>query len=109
MERMVDTGSSAIGRARELMKKAAVRDVGREAEGHGYLDRLGEDLESTGVTQDLMMTRLVPAIYERYWRPALARAIKGFTGPGMPEEVRIARLMMGLSHGDRVLDVACGP
>jgi SAM-dependent methyltransferase len=56
-----------------------------------------------------MTTRLVPAIYERYWRPALARAVKGVTGPGMAEEVRIARLLLGLGRGDRVLDVACGP
>jgi SAM-dependent methyltransferase len=56
-----------------------------------------------------MTTHLVPAIYERYWRPALARAVKGVTGPGMAEEVRIARLLLGLGRGDRVLDVACGP
>ena len=76
---------------------------------HGYLDLLPEDLESTGATQDLMTTSLVPAIYERYWRPALARVAKGITGPGMAEEVRIARLLLGLGPGDVVLDVACGP
>jgi len=76
----------------------------------GYLDVLGDEApESTGVTQDLMLTRLVPTIYERWWRPALARAVKGVTGPGMSEEVRIARLFLGLTSGDRVLDVACGP
>jgi SAM-dependent methyltransferase len=77
---------------------------------HGYLDLLGgKPLESTGATQDLMTTRLVPRIYERYWRPALARAVKGLTGPSMAEEVRIARLLMGLRPGDVVLDIACGP
>ncbi len=76
----------------------------------GYLNLLGsEGLESTGVTQDLMLTRIVPVIYERWWRPALGRAAKGLTGPGMSEEARIARLFMGLGRGDRVLDVACGP
>ena len=75
----------------------------------GYLDLLDEQPESTGATQDLMLTRVVPTIYERWWRPALGRAFKGFTGPGMAEEVRIARLFLGLTHGDRVLDVACGP
>ena len=54
--------------------------------------------ESTGVTQDLMLTRFVPTIYERWWRPALARAVKGVTGPGMSEEVRIARLFLGLTE-----------
>lgn len=75
----------------------------------GYLDLLDEPPESTGATQDLMLTRFVPTIYERWWRPALGRAFKGVTGPGMAEEVRIARLFLGLTHGDRVLDVACGP
>jgi ubiquinone/menaquinone biosynthesis C-methylase UbiE len=56
-----------------------------------------------------MLSRVVPTIYERWWRPALARAAKGLTGPGMSEEVRIARLFLGLTSGDRVLDVACGP
>ena len=56
-----------------------------------------------------MVTRLVPAIYERYWRPALGRVAKGITGPGMAEEIRIARLLLGLGEGETVLDVACGP
>jgi ubiquinone/menaquinone biosynthesis C-methylase UbiE len=74
-----------------------------------YLDLLGEDLESTGTTQDLMTTGFVPRIYERYWRPALGQAAKGLTGPSMAEEIRIARLLLGLRPGDGVLDVACGP
>jgi ubiquinone/menaquinone biosynthesis C-methylase UbiE len=74
-----------------------------------YLDLLDEDLESTGRTQDLMRTSFVPQIYERYWRPALGRVAKGIQGPGMAEEIRIARLLLGLGQGDRVLDVACGP
>jgi ubiquinone/menaquinone biosynthesis C-methylase UbiE len=77
----------------------------------GYLDLLtpSEQPESTGAIQDLMLTGLVPRIYERWWRPALGRAAKGVFGPGMAEEHRIARLMLGLSPGDGVLDVACGP
>lgn len=75
----------------------------------GYLDLLDAAPESTGTTQDLMLTRIVPAIYERYWRPALGRVALGLTGPGMAEEMRIARLLLGLSEGDTVLDLACGP
>ncbi len=75
----------------------------------GYLDVLEAELESTGVAQDLMVTSLVPRIYERWWRPALGQIAKGVTGPGMAEEVRIARLLMGLGAGDSVLDLACGP
>jgi ubiquinone/menaquinone biosynthesis C-methylase UbiE len=99
-----------LNRVRELLTPvAAAAATEPEATRHGYLDLLPEELESTGATQDLMTTRFVPAIYERYWRPALARVAKGLTGPGMAEEVRIARLLLGLGPGDVVLDVACGP
>ena len=92
-----------------LSPEAATRAAGRGLNDAGYLDLLENDLDSTGRTQDLMLTRLVPAIYERYWRPALGRLLKGVTGPGMAEEVRIARLLLGLGTGDTVLDLACGP
>jgi ubiquinone/menaquinone biosynthesis C-methylase UbiE len=99
-----------LRRARELLTpEAAETAEPSETTRDGYLDLLPEDLASTGATQDLMTTSLVPAIYERYWRPALARIAKGITGPGMAEEVRIARLLLGLGPGDAVLDVACGP
>jgi ubiquinone/menaquinone biosynthesis C-methylase UbiE len=74
-----------------------------------YLDLIDGELESTGPTQDLMRSSFVPQIYERYWRPALGRIAKGVRGPGMVEEVRIARLLLGLVPGDSVLDIACGP
>jgi len=77
---------------------------------HGYLDLLGGDAPaSTGPAQDLMLTSVVPAIYERCWRPALGRVAKGLLGPSMTEEHRLARLLLGLTPGDGVLDVACGP
>lgn len=102
--------AAAIERVAELLTEQAAGHAGeRGLNDAGYLDLLDGDLESTGPTQDLMVTRLVPAIYERYWRPALGRLVKGVTGPGMSEEVRIARLLLGLGEGDAVLDVACGP
>lgn len=76
----------------------------------GYLDLLRDEpaLEPTGLTQRFMLTAAVPAVYERYWRPALGRVAKGPLGPGMAEEKRIARLLLGLGPGDGVLDIACG-
>jgi SAM-dependent methyltransferase len=77
----------------------------------GYLDLLGtagEAPRSTGFIQDLMLTGAVPLVYERWWRPALSRMAKGLLGPGMKDEHRIARLLLSLSPGDGVLDVACG-
>ena len=99
---------AARSRALELMTPAA-REAATVHPG-GWLDLLGADAPpSTGRAQDLMLSRAVPAIYERWWRPALGRAVKGVTGPGMAEEIKIARLLLGLEHGHRVLDVACGP
>ena len=100
------TAAAALDRARALLEPASRSRPLNEA---GYLDLLDIPPESTGVAQDLMATRLVPAIYERYWRPALGRVVKGITGPGMAEEIRIARLLLGLGEGDIVLDLACGP
>jgi SAM-dependent methyltransferase len=77
---------------------------------HGYLDLLGgDDLEPTGVAHRFMHTGIVPVVYERWWRPALGWVAKGPLGPGMRDEHRIARLLLGLGPGDGVLDVACGP
>ena len=99
--------STGFERALALLKPQA-REDGVAAPG-GYLDLLGATgPESTGPVQDLMLTGIVPRIYERWWRPALARAFKGVLGPGMKDEHRIARLLLGLSPGDGVLDVACG-
>ena len=78
-------------------------------DGDGYLDLLRDGARpSTGPAQDLMLTRLVPRIYERWWRPALGRAATGLFGPGMSDEKRIARPLLALSPGDGVLDIACG-
>ena len=76
---------------------------------NGYIDLLPpEGLPSTGLTQNLMLSRAVPEIYERWWRPALGRVAQGVFGPGMADERRIARLLLGLVPGDGVLDIACG-
>lgn len=94
-------------RARALLEPEA-NGRARVAPG-GYLDLLPpEPVRSTGAVQDLMLTSLVPRIYERWWRPALGRASKGVLGPSMADEHRIARLLLALGSGDAVLDVACG-
>lgn len=100
--------SPALERALPLLQPA-LRPAAPDAE-RGYLDLLGSDgPPPTGAAQTLMLTGLVPAIYERWWRPALGRIAKGLLGPSMADEHRIARLLLGLTPGDGVLDVACGP
>jgi ubiquinone/menaquinone biosynthesis C-methylase UbiE len=106
----VSDAPPALERALPLLDPDA-RPADPEAAAHaGYLDLLGGDEPaSTGIAQNLMLTGVVPTVYERWWRPALGRVAKGLLGPGMADEHRIARLLLGLTPGDGVLDVACGP
>jgi SAM-dependent methyltransferase len=80
---------------------------------NGYVDLLGgrdDELgDAAGPAQRLMRSRALPLVYERWWRPAWGRVLKGALGGGMRDEHRIARLLLGLTPGDGVLDVACGP
>ena len=99
---------AGIERAVALLADPADR---RAPAPRGWLDliRAGEAPASTGLAQDLMLTRLLPVVYERWWRPAWSRVARGVTAAGMGDEHRIARLLLGLCPGDGVLDVACGP
>jgi ubiquinone/menaquinone biosynthesis C-methylase UbiE len=76
----------------------------------GYLDLLGE-VEPTGrgAGQRLMVSRLLPRIYQRVWRPLGGRLLMGLAAPGTEEEHRIALKILAISAEDRVLDVGCGP
>jgi len=76
----------------------------------GYLDLLGaQDPTGGGLGQRLMVSRLLPLVYQRFWRPVGTRLLMGVAGPGAGEERRLALEMLSISPGDRVLDVACGP
>jgi SAM-dependent methyltransferase len=83
-------------------KRAAVPD--------GYLDLLGgAGRRGKGPAQRLMLTRGLPVVYERWWRPAWGRVLMGPLGPGTAGERRIAHELLELKPGDIVLDIACGP
>jgi SAM-dependent methyltransferase len=99
---------SAFERALPLFRPEYLTEPGIERR-DGYLDVLRRDLGQEGIARELMQTTVLSTVYERWWRPALGRVAKGVLGPGMADERRIARLLLGLSSGDGVLDVACGP
>jgi SAM-dependent methyltransferase len=101
----------AIGRALPLLDPEA--RPSRPDVSRGYLDLLGGE-DDRGPTADgaiprLMLSRALPVVYERWWRPAWGRVLRGALAGGMRDEHRIARLLLGLTPGDGVLDVACGP
>ena len=84
--------------------------VGEVDVSHGYLDLLGRrDPTGTHPGQRLMVSRALPLVYQRFWRPLGGRLLMGVTGPGTDEEHRMALAMLSIAPGDRVLDVACGP
>lgn len=75
---------------------------------HGYIDALGES-PRTDIRRDqsVFRSRLLPPIYERLWRPMVARM---FFGRELQEaeERRIVLEMLSISWGESVLDVGCG-
>jgi SAM-dependent methyltransferase len=94
---------------RPLLEADAREALDRHGDHEGFLDFLGgAQVDSSGAANDLMFTSVLPRVYENWWRPAWGRMLKGVFGPGMADEHRIARLLMALSPGDGVLDVACG-
>jgi SAM-dependent methyltransferase len=98
----------AIERALQLFATPVRRDPLDASQ--GYLDLLGRtDPTGTHLGQRLMVSRALPLIYQRFWRPFGGRLLMGLTGPGTGEEHRMALSMLSIQPGDRVLDVACGP
>lgn len=77
----------------------------------GYIDFVGESDDPTGTKlgQRFFRSRMIPPIYERLWRPSVARSGFGWRGPRAEEECRITLEMLDASPGGRVLDVGCGP
>ena len=101
-------GARPLDRALALLR--AEHRPARATLHDGYLDLLGdEDPTGGGPGQRLMISRALPLIYERLWRPLGGRLLMGVLGPDMAGERRIALEMLQIAPGDAVLDVACGP
>jgi SAM-dependent methyltransferase len=100
--------SAAIEQTLELL--AVAPEPGKADVARGYLDLLGgQDPTGKHLGQRLMVSRALPLIYQRFWRPLGGRLLMGLTGPGTDDEHRMARKMLAIAPDDRVLDVACGP
>ena len=102
------TVAAAIERTLELFEPPMRSEDADVA--HGYLDLLGRG-DPTGAHpgQRLMLSRVLPLIYQRVWRPVGARLLMGLSGPDTGDEHRMALEMLSIEPADKVLDVACGP
>ena len=106
MDQRAAGGPVRCGRALALLAEPpAEPDTGR-----GYLDLLGSGgAGRRTVAQALMNNPVVPAVYERLWRPVFAAVVRGRPGPGARAEYRLVRDLLQAGPADTVLDVACGP
>lgn len=96
-----------VARALELFRS---RPVDAHLVPQGYLDLLGQrDPTGSHPAQRLMVSRALPLVYQRFWRPLGGRLLMGVTGPSTAEEHRMALESLAIAPRDRVLDVACGP
>jgi len=76
----------------------------------GYFDVLGDrDPIGPHRGQQVFRRKLLPLIYERIWRPIVARFFFGLVGLGAAKERRLTLEALDISQGDRALDVGCGP
>ena len=97
----------AVEQALELLRS---RPAEERPSPRGYLDLLGDrDPIGSHPAQRLMLSRALPLIYQRLWRPLGARLLMGLTGPGTAEEHEMALDSLAIAPADRVLDLACGP
>jgi SAM-dependent methyltransferase len=96
---------SAVVQVAGLLRSGEAVDVDGE-----YLDVLGErDAIGPHRGQQVFRSRVLPKIYERFWRPAVLRFFVGFSGPRADEEREMALATLGVREGDQVIDVGCGP
>jgi SAM-dependent methyltransferase len=96
---------SAVVQAAGLLRSSEPLNV----EGD-YLDVLGgSDPIGPHRGQQVFRSKMLPKIYERFWRPLVLRAFVGPSGPNAAEERRMALAALAIEAGDQVLDVGCGP
>jgi SAM-dependent methyltransferase len=102
-----DRRGTAIGKAIELLTPDRAAEV--KLTDQGYIDLLGSS-EALGphASQRAFRSRAFSRVYERLWRPAVARSFFG-PGIGFAGEQRIISDLLSISSNDRILDVGCGP
>lgn len=91
-----------------LLGEAGVNAVADPA--LGYVDLLPPaPPDRRNIGQSLMQSRLLPVVYERWWRPFGGWVAGGMHRQATANEQATAARLLRIEPGDVVLDVACGP
>ena len=84
----------------ELTDMLASHQGDRPAVKDGYVDVLGDkELKWGHKSHRLFNKSLFPRVYERFWRPVVARSFLGLTGPRHRKERELTLGMLGVSRG----------
>jgi SAM-dependent methyltransferase len=98
--------ATALARLEGLLRPGATPFENRG--GEGYVDLLGEgNAIGRHPGQRVFGSRFLPVVYERLWRPIVARTVFG-RRLRVAEEQRITLDLLELSPADKVIDVGCG-
>lgn len=96
---------SAVGQVAGLVRSSEPLNV----EGD-YLDVLGgNDPMGSHWGQQVFRGKLLPKVYERFWRPLALLLFVGPSGPRTAENRRETLELLAIEESDQVLDVGCGP
>lgn len=104
------TGPTAMAHQETIGLLRQGVDSSPQITGAGYIDVLGEARQiGPRGSQRPFLSRVIAKVYERVWRPIISRLF--FLGRSMnaAEERQIVLGMLGVSPGQRVIDVGCGP
>lgn len=101
------TNTIALDEARGLLRTNST--VSTVSMSHGYIDLLQDrDVLGPHRGQQIFAGKVLPVIYERFWRPVISRLFFGLFGPGTAGERRLVLDGLDIAPGDRVIDVGCG-
>ncbi len=101
------TRGAAIERIQDLLDPSRAKSARLDAA--GFIDVIESEPAPGSIAEALMLTSVLPRIYNRWYRPGFRLARGGLRAVSNREERRLALEMLALEPGDVVYDIASGP